>query len=414
MKAIIINIGDELLIGQVTNFNASWMAEQLNAIGIEVIRINVIPDKEEEIIASLIEAERLADVVLLTGGLGPTNDDITKETLCKFFKSPLIFNEDTYNDILDIFSRRGLSVTETNRKQAEVPVGCKVIRNTEGTAPGLWFEKNGKIFIATPGVPFEMKPMMTYSILPLLEERMKGDVIVHKTVLTQGMGESFLADKIASWENALPSNIRLAYLPSPGIVKLRLTARGSNKDVLIKTIEEEVLRLQELISENIYGYDADTIEQIIGKLLMRKGKTLATAESCTGGYIAHRITSVQGSSSYYRGSVIAYANEIKENLLGVKRKTLEKYGAVSEEIVMEMAANVRIKLHADFSIAVSGIAGPDGGTPEKPVGTVCIAVASPDNIIAQKFRFGTNRMVNIERASVTALNMLRKAILKYQ
>ena len=414
MKAIIINIGDELLIGQVTNFNASWMAEQLNAIGIEVIRINVIPDKEEEIIASLIEAERLADVVLLTGGLGPTNDDITKETLCKFFKSPLIFNEDTYNDILDIFSRRGLSVTETNRKQAEVPVGCKVIRNTEGTAPGLWFEKNGKIFIATPGVPFEMKPMMTYSILPLLEERMKGDVIVHKTVLTQGMGESFLADKIASWENALPSNIRLAYLPSPGIVKLRLTARGSNKDVLIKTIEEEVLRLQELISENIYGYDADTIEQIIGKLLMRKGKTLATAESCTGGYIAHRITSVQGSSSYYRGSVIAYANEIKENLLGVKRKTLEKYGAVSEEIVMEMAANVRIKLHADFSVAVSGIAGPDGGTPEKPVGTVCIAVASPDNIIAQKFRFGTNRMVNIERASVTALNMLRKAILKYQ
>ncbi|MFA5782284.1 MAG: CinA family nicotinamide mononucleotide deamidase-related protein, partial [Bacteroidales bacterium] len=304
MKAIIINIGDELLIGQVTNFNASWMAEQLNAIGIEVIRINVIPDKEEEIIASLIEAERLADVILLTGGLGPTNDDITKETLCKFFKSPLIFNEDIYKDILDIFSRQGLSVTETNRKQAEVPAGCKVIRNTEGTAPGLWFEKNGKIFIATPGVPFEMKPMMTDSILPLLEERMKGDVIVHKTVLTQGMGESFLADKIASWENALPSNIRLAYLPSPGIVKLRLTARGSNKDVLIKTIEEEVLKLQELISENIYGYDADTIEQIIGKLLMRKGKTLATAESCTGGYIAHRITSVQGSSSYYRGSVI--------------------------------------------------------------------------------------------------------------
>lgn len=414
MKAIIINIGDELLIGQVTNFNASWMAEQLNAIGIEVIRINVIPDKEEEIIASIIEAEKHADLVLLTGGLGPTNDDITKEILCKYFKTKLVFDEQTFQDISAFFVKRGFAVTDRNRKQAEVPDSCKPIRNTMGTAPGLWFEKNGKIFIATPGVPFEMKAMITDSILPLLEERMEGDVIVHKTVLTHGVGESFLADKIASWENALPSNIRLAYLPSPGIVKLRLTARGSNRDVLIKTIEEEVLKLQELISENIYGYNTDTIEQIIGKLLMQKGKTLATAESCTGGYIAHCITKVQGSSSYYRGSVIAYADEIKENLLDVKRKTLEKYGAVSEETVMEMAANVRIKLQADFSIAVSGIAGPDGGTQEKPVGTVCIAVASPDNIIAQKFRFDTNRMVNIERASVTALNMLRKVISKYR
>jgi nicotinamide-nucleotide amidase len=414
MNAIIINIGDELLIGQVTNFNASWMAEQLTTIGIEVIRINVIPDKEEDIIASLNESGQHADLVLITGGLGPTNDDITKETLCKYFNLPLIFNEDVYKDILDIFSRQGLSVTEINRKQAEVPEGCKIIRNTQGTASGIWFEKDEKIFIATPGVPFEMKPMMTDSILPLLEKRMKGDVIVHKTVLTHGIGESFLADKIASWENALPSNTRLAYLPAPGIVRLRLTARGSNKDILIKTIDEEVLKLQELISANIYGYNTDSMEQIIGKLLIQKGKTLATAESCTGGYIAHRITNVQGSSSYYMGSVIAYANEIKENLLDVKHKTLEKYGAVSEETVIEMAANVRIKLHADFSIAVSGIAGPDGGTPEKPVGTVWIAVASPDNIIAQKFRFGTNRIITIEQASITALNMLRKAILKYR
>jgi nicotinamide-nucleotide amidase len=414
MKAIIINIGDELLIGQVTNFNASWMAEQLNSIGVDVIRINVISDTEAEIMNALKDAELVADVVLITGGLGPTNDDITKETLCKYFNTRLIFDENIFNDIAGFFKQRGFAVTETNRKQSEVPEGCIVIRNPQGTAPGLWLEKDEKIFVAMPGVPYEMKSIMTDSIIPMIEKRLTGNTIVHKTILTQGVGESFLADKIAGWENNLPIHIRLAYLPSPGIVKLRLTARGKNKKSLNKEIEEQVQKLHEIISENIYGYDPETIEQIIGKLLTVKRKTLATAESCTGGYIAHCITKIPGSSVYFKGSMIAYSNEIKENFLDIPMETLISHGAVSEQTVKEMAENIRRKFNVDYSIAVSGIAGPDGGTPEKPVGLVWIAVACADETILQKFQFGNNRMVNIERASVTALNMLRKIILKYE
>jgi nicotinamide-nucleotide amidase len=412
MKAFIINIGDELLIGQVTNFNASWMAEQLNIIGIEVVRINVISDKEQEIVYALEDAEKHADIILLTGGLGPTNDDITKETLCKYFNTHLVFDEDTFHNIEDLFKLRGVAVSETNRRQAEVPSACTVIRNMNGTAPGLWFEKNGKMFVATPGVPFEMKPMMTHSIIPLIEQRLSGDTIVHKTILTHGVGESFLADMIAGWENNLPANIRLAYLPSPGIVRLRLSAIGPDKELLKISINNEVLKLQSIIAEHIYGYDAETIEQIIGQLLTVRGKTVVAAESCTGGYLAHVITRIAGSSAYFKGSVVAYANEVKENLLGVKPETLLNFGAVSEQTVREMAVNVRMRLQADYAVAVSGIAGPDGGTDDKPVGLVWIAVASEQNIIASQFRFGHIRLVNIERAAVTALNMLRKEILK--
>ncbi len=411
MKAFIINIGDELLIGQVTNFNASWMAEQLNISGIDVIRINVISDKETEIINALNEAELIADIILLTGGLGPTNDDITKKTLCKYFKTKLVFDEQTFNDISALFIKRGFAMSERNKEQAEVPACCTVIRNNEGTAPGLWFEKNGKIFIATPGVPFEMKAMMSNSIIPMLEKKMSGDVIVHKTILTQGVGESFLADMIIEWGNNLPKNIRLAYLPSPGIVKLRLTARGENKKTLSTSIKNEVKKLHEIISKYIYGYDSETLEEIIGKLLIEKSKTVVTAESCTGGYIAHTITKVPGSSAYYKGSVIAYSNDIKENILGVKHKTLMQHGAVSEETVREMAENARTKLNADYSIAVSGIAGPDGGTAEKPVGLIWIAFSSAKKIVTKKFQFGNNRMVNIEIITATALNMLRKELL---
>ncbi len=412
MKAFIINIGDELLIGQVTNFNASWMAEQLNIIGVDVVRINVISDKEDEILNALGEAEKNADVIVLTGGLGPTNDDITKETLCRFFNTHLVFDQATFDDISGFFKQRSVTVTETNRKQAEVPAGCKIIRNVSGTAPGLWFEKNGKIFVATPGVPYEMKTMMSTLILPLIEQRLSGDTIVHKTILTQGVGESFLADMIVDWENNLPENIRLAYLPSPGLVRLRLSARGADKAMLKRSIDEQVKKLQGIISQHIYGYDSETMEQIIGKLLIEQGKSVVTAESCTGGYIAHAITRIPGSSAYFKGSVVAYSNEIKEEFLGVQHETLVKYGAVSEETVKEMATNARIKLHADYAISISGIAGPDGGTEEKPVGLVWIAVASAENIIAQKFQFGNIRMVNIERASVTALNMLRKEIIR--
>jgi nicotinamide-nucleotide amidase len=412
MKATIINIGDELLIGQVTNFNASWMAEQLNTIGVDVLRIVVISDKEEEIINAVKDAEQMTDIVLITGGLGPTNDDLTKETLCKYYNLRLVFDESTYKDIEGFFKQRGVSVTETNRQQAEVPENSIVIRNLNGTAPGHWFERNGKVVVATPGVPYEMKTMMTDSIIPMIEKRMTDETIVHKTVLTQGIGESYLADMIEEWENNLPAYIKLAYLPSPGLVKLRLTARGNNRDKLKKEIEKEVLKLQSIIPDNIYGYDTEAFEQIIGKLLTAKGKTLATAESCTGGYLAHCITRVPGSSLYYKGSVIAYSNEIKENILAVRKETLLKNGAVSEETVKEMAENIRMKFNVDYSVAVSGIAGPDGGTTEKPVGLVWIAVSSEKETISQKFQFGNIRMVNIERATVTALNMLRKMLLK--
>jgi len=410
MKAIIINIGDELLIGQVTNFNASWMAEQLNLIGVDVIRINVVSDTQAEILNALNDAEKNAELIILTGGLGPTKDDITSKTLCKYFNTHLIFHNETYNDIERFFIQRGIAITETNRKQAEVPAGCKVIRNIEGTAPGLWFEKDEKIFIATPGVPFEMKTMMTKSIIPAVEKRTGSETIVHKTVLTQGIGESFLADLISDWENKLPKQIRIAYLPSPGLVRLRLTARGTDKSILQKNIENEIQKLKAIISEYIYGYDADTLEQVIGKILIEKMKTVVTAESCTGGYIAHCITKVPGSSAYFKGSVIAYSNEVKEKVLNVKSETLIKYGAVSEETVKEMAENVRVKLNADYALAVSGIAGPDGGTPEKPVGTVWIAVSSEQKTVAVKFLFGDNRERNIMRAGNAALNLLRKYI----
>ena len=408
MKAMIINIGDELLIGQVTNFNASWMAANLNNVGIDVFRINIVSDTEDEILNALKEAETVADIILITGGLGPTNDDITKKCLCSFFNTSLVFDEETYSDIETIFKIRKYPMTTLNRMQAEILKGGKAIRNTEGTAPGLWYERNNKIFVATPGVPFEMKPMMTNYIIPMLEERMKGHVIAHKTILTQGIGESFLAEKIAGWEGALLPYMRLAYLPSPGLVRLRITARGENKMELQKQIMIQVERLVKIIPEYIFGYDNDTLEKIILNVFLKSKKTLSTAESCTGGAIAQRITSVPGSSSYFKGSVIAYANQIKEQMLGVSTETLQTFGAVSEETVKEMAQNVRKILKTDYAIAVSGIAGPEGGSEHKPVGLVYIAIADDTKVFVQKFYFGENRLVTIEKAVITSLNMLRK------
>jgi len=412
MKATIINIGDELLIGQVINSNASWIAQQLNTIGIDVLRINIVSDKADDIFNVLDEAKIKADIILMTGGLGPTNDDITKETLCKYFNTCLVLNESVIHEISEIFKKRGLTLTEKNRKQAEVPESCTVIPNKQGTAPGMWFEQNEKIFISMPGVPYEMKAMISDFIIPMLKEKTGKDAIVHKTILTQGIGESFLSDIIEDWENNLPKDVNLAYLPSPGLVRLRLTAKGIDYDVLSNIIENEITKLKKLIPEYIYGFDSEALELIIGKLLTERGKTLVTAESCTGGYIAHCITKVPGSSVYFKGSIIAYSNEVKENLLNVKHETLVEHGAVSEETVKEMAKNIRLKLNANFSIAVSGIAGPDGGTPEKPVGLVYIAVASKDSVLVEKFQFWNNRLANIERATVNALNMLRKEIIK--
>ena len=410
MKAEIISIGDELLIGQVINTNASWIGEQLTMAGIKVYQSVSIADDYNHIFEALELAGKRADVVLITGGLGPTKDDITKKTLCDFFGAKPVFNEQVFEDVKEIFRVRGRKVTELNRKQAEVPDNCTVIRNVHGTAPGMWFEKEGKIFVSMPGVPFEMRPMVTDYIIPELRKKFSLPAIYHKTVLTQGVPESEMAAMIEEWENALPSNVKLAYLPQPGIVRLRLTASGNNRDDLVTVVEKEIVRLKELIGDYIFGFDKDTLEEVVGKMLRQKKKTVSTAESCTGGYIAHLITSVAGSSDYYKGSVVSYANEIKSNILDVNDGDIEKFGVVSEPVVTQMAANVRKKFGTDFALATSGIAGPAGGTDEKPVGTTWIAVATPEKVIARQFHFGEHRGRNIRRAALMALDMLRKEV----
>jgi competence/damage-inducible protein CinA C-terminal domain len=411
MKAEIITIGDELLIGQVIDTNSAWMADELNMMGIKVHQITSISDNREHILTTLREASHRVNIVLVTGGLGPTNDDITKKTLSEYFDSPLVFNEEAYRQVEQLFAQRGFPVTPLNRMQAMLPACCTALPNTNGTAPGMWFEKDKIIYVSMPGVPFEMKAMMTNAVLPKLTS-FSHVAIVHKTILTQGVGESFLAATIASWENILPSHIKLAYLPQPGLVRMRLSATGADAEKLQLEVEYWVSRLQEMIPEYIFGFDDDTLEEIVGRQLLALNFTLATAESCTGGYIAHLITSISGSSDYFKGSIVAYANEIKESLLGVKHETLLTYGAVSEAIVKEMAEGARQKLGTTCSIAISGIAGPLGGTSDKPVGTTWIAVSSPAGLVAEKFLLGEHRGRNIRKAGISALNMLRKELQK--
>ncbi len=408
MYAEIISIGDELLVGQVTNTNATWIAEQLNLIGIQVYQITSISDNKEHISQALDLARNKSDIILITGGLGPTKDDITKQSLCDYFCTSLEFNQQAYDQVNELFSIRGLKITEINKKQAEIPANCIPIKNSNGTAPGMWFTDKGKVFISMPGVPFEMKPMMTDHILPKLKEYSQPEVIVHKTILTQGVGESWLSEMIGDWADNLPNNIKLAYLPQPGIVRLRLSAIGDDENELNKLIENNILSLNTLIPKLIFGYDDDTLQKLVGDILRNNNKTLSTAESCTGGYIAHLITSIPGSSDYYQGSVVSYSNEIKENELGVEKQTMIDHGVVSEEVVVQMVKGVRKKLDTDFSIATSGIAGPGGGTKDKEVGTTWIAVASEEKVIAKKYLFGENRERNIHKTAVTALNMLRK------
>lgn len=406
MIAEIITIGDELLIGQVIDTNSAWMAEQLNLVGIRVHQITSISDNQQHILTTLREAGNRAQLILVTGGLGPTKDDITKQTFCKYFDSPLVFSEAAYKNVEKLFAARGMAVTELNRLQAMVPADCTVISNRNGTAPGMWFEKEGCIYVSMPGVPFEMKAMMEEEIIPRLMNKLN-QVILHRTILTEGIGESILAALIEPWEDALPPFIKLAYLPQPGMVRLRLTASGTDRNILQQAIQKAEKDLLPLAGKYIFGYDNDTIESVVGDLLRKKGMTLSTAESCTGGNIAQLITSIAGSSDYFKGSVVAYANEIKEQLLGVPHQVLAENGAVSEQTVIHMARGARSQFKTDYAIAVSGIAGPGGGTAEKPVGTTWIAVATPTEIVAQKFLFGDHRGRNIRKASVAALNMLR-------
>lgn len=409
MIAEIITIGDELLIGQVIDTNSAWMAEQLNKVGVRVHQITSISDDRKHILSTLKEASHRANLILITGGLGPTKDDITKASLCEFFETVLVFSDAAYRNVERLFALRGMPVTELNRLQAMVPENCKVLENPQGTAAGLWFEKEGRIFVSMPGVPFEMKAIMELHVLPKLLADFDR-IILHRTILTEGIGESLLASRIGPWEDALPPFIKLAYLPQPGMVRLRLTATGTDKDLLHLAIQKAVEELMPLAGNYIFGYDHDTMESVVGRLLREKGKTLSTAESCTGGNIAQLITSVSGSSDYFKGSVVAYSNEIKESVLGVPHQTLLDHGAVSEQTVVAMAEGIKKRFETDYAIAVSGIAGPGGGTDEKPVGTIWIAVATPEQTLAKKFLFGDHRGRNIRKASLAALNLLRKEL----
>lgn len=411
MLGEIISIGDELLIGQVVNTNASWMAQELSDAGIRIVRISAISDDEQQITTSLDDAFGRADLIILTGGLGPTRDDITKDVLSRYFQSRLVFNEAVFENITTLFRGRGLTWNALNKQQAYVPENCEILPNRNGTAPGMWFEKNGKIVVSLPGVPFEMKALMRELVIPGVRKRRSGmQEAIHHTVYTQGIPESALATKIASWEDQLPAHIKLAYLPRAGLVRLRLSAYGESKDELHQQVMDEIEKLRALLPGEVFGEGVENLETVVGQLLRAKNQWLSTAESCTGGTIAHMITAVPGSSDYFKGSIISYANDVKEKILGVDPRDLETEGAVSEAVVKAMAAGVRKVLGTDYSIATSGIAGPGGGTEEKPVGTTWIAIATPEKILSRKFLFGTNRERNIQRTAFTALNMLRKEL----
>lgn len=404
MKVSIITIGDEILIGQIIDTNSAWIAQRLNEIGLRVHKIYSISDAEEEIIRTLDRASKIADVVLITGGLGPTRDDVTKTTLAKYFDDVLVRNEEVLKHIKALFHRFGVEkINELNIQQADLPSTCKVLLNPVGTASGMWFEKDQKHFISMPGVPHEMKAIMNTSVLPEFESRFSNGVFLHKTILTQGVPESVLAELIEPWELSLPKQVKLAYLPSENRVRLRLSIQGKSREELNGVIQAEVARLNELIPEYIYGEEKDSIEQRVGDLLVNSKSTVATAESCTGGYLAHLITSVAGSSSYFRGSVLAYDNKIKEDILNVTKESLSSFGAVSEQVVCEMASSVRKIMGTDYALATSGIAGPTGGSKEKPVGTVWTAIASPNGVKAVKYQFGTERLWNVRRSANAVL-----------
>jgi nicotinamide-nucleotide amidase len=410
--ASILTIGDELLIGQVLDTNSAWMAQELNKAGIWLNRRVAVGDNWDEIWKALDEETFHSDLILITGGLGPTEDDITKALLCEYFGGKMIVNEEALANVRHIFEKvLQRPMIDRNLRQAEVPDNCRVIQNKRGTAPGMWFERNNKTYISMPGVPFEMKGMMADDIIPLIRQRQGLRPIAHRVMLVAGIGESFLAEHIKSFEAALPANIKLAYLPNYGLLRLRLTGTGDSSIQLEAILDQQFSELKKLVSAWMVADEDISLQEMIGRILTAKQKTLSTAESCTGGYIAHLITSVPGSSNYFKGSVISYDNEVKENLLRVSHQTLEKDGAVSEATVRQMVAGALGELGTDYAIASSGIMGPTGGTQEKPVGTAWIAAGDRNHVTAQKFFFRFDRLRNIELASNAALNLLRRFVL---
>jgi len=406
MLAEIITIGDEILIGQIVDTNSAWMAKQLNLIGVSVKQITSVSDEEQHITDALEQAEKRADLILITGGLGPTKDDITKVTLAKYFNMGFRRDEGALEVVRQIFEKYKRPLLDINMQQADVPEGCEVIINKNGTAPCMWFEQNDKIFVSMPGVPFEMMYLMDEEILPRIKSRFKLPSIVHKTILTANIGESFLAKEIEEIEDNLPPHIKLAYLPKLGQVRLRLSAKGENEMALKAEIETYAQQIISKIEKFVVVDDDIPLEKAILDIMKTRGVTLSTAESCTGGYIAHLITQHPGCSSVYVGGAVAYAYELKESILGVKESTLTTFGAVSEQTVVEMAEGAVKYFKTDYSIAVSGIAGPDGGTEDKPVGTVWIAISSKNKTVAKVFNFSNKRIQNIERAAISALTML--------
>ncbi|MGF1924203.1 MAG: competence/damage-inducible protein A [Bacteroidia bacterium] len=410
MLAEIITIGDEILIGQIVDTNSAWMAKELNKIGLGVKQITSVSDDANHIVAALHEARERADIILITGGLGPTKDDVTKLTLASYFNMSLRQDQVTLDHITAIFKRLNRPMIEANIRQADVPDGCTVIQNANGTAPCMWFEQHGKIFVSMPGVPFEMMYLMEEEIIPRIQKLFELPSIVHQTILTAGLGESFLAQEIADIENSLPNHLKLAYLPKLGQVRLRLSGTGGDEALLKEEISTYVDKIIGRIPNYVVVAEDIPLEKAILNQLKEKNLTLSTAESCTGGYISHLITQHSGSSAVFAGGAVVYSYALKESVLGVKNETLTRFGAVSEQTVREMAHGAITHFNTDYAIAVSGIAGPDGGLPDKPVGTVWIAIASRHLVVAKLFTFGSKRIQNIERSATAAFTLLLKLL----
>ncbi|HDZ40587.1 MAG TPA: competence/damage-inducible protein A [Bacteroidetes bacterium] len=412
MQAEIISIGDELLIGMTVDSNAAWMGRELTNLGIEVFQMTSISDNREHILKVVDESLNRSNLVLVTGGLGPTSDDITKKTLSEYFDMKLVQDERVLENIKNLLRNRGLHLNENNIRQAEVPEGCSVLNNKLGTAPGMWFEKEGRVLVSMPGVPYEMEYIMENHVIPRIIDHFQRPYIKYRLVMTFGTFEAHLAEILEDFEREMPKMVRLAYLPASGIIKLRLTARGGDEEETDRILNEQIDKLYEIIPDYIYGLDGISLEEATGKLLRDNKLNMSIAESCTGGNISRMITSVPGSSDYFTGSVIAYDNRIKKEELGVSQQDLDKYGAVSEEVALQMARGIREKYRTDFGISTTGIAGPGGGTGEKPVGTVWIAVSSRKGFYTEKHNYAFTRSNNIRRASLASMNLLRKTVIE--
>ena len=413
MKATIITIGDEILIGQITDTNSGFIAKSLEKIGVQVHEMISISDDKSHILETFAKVQNEVDFVIITGGLGPTKDDITKITFCDYFQDTLQRNSTVENHIVALFTKMNFNVSQVNRDQALVPSKAIVLQNQFGTAPGMWMTKEKTVFVSLPGVPYEMKAIVTNELVPKIVSEYKRPYILHKTILTYGQGESIVAERIESWEENLPGFVKLAYLPSPGRVRLRLTARGSNEKILQTTINELVEKLVEIIGDIIVGFEEDeSIEVVLGELLSQKGLTLSTAESCTGGKISEIITSISGSSNYFRGGIVSYATDTKVSLLGVKQTTIDAFSVVSTQVAEEMALGVQKVLSSDFAVATTGNAGPSKGDADASLGTVCVAIATPNGVFSEQFNFGQPRQKVIDRAVNKGLEMLLKEILK--